>query len=88
MKHIKKENKEKPISKDKVYKIMVAVNKDLLSNYLKASLYELKESTWFALVRGKEKFYSGKLTKEKYDMMERQAYNLFDMIDHRIQLAK
>ena len=86
MKSNKGRKKKKSISARKAYKIMVEVNEGLLSDYLKASLCELKESTWMSLIRNRVKLYSGKLTKERYDMMEEQAVNLFAMIDEEESL--
>ena len=76
---------EKSISKREVRKIMVGVNKKVLSDYLRGSLYELRESTRIALNRGRDKFNSGEITEERHSLMEQQAHNLFDIIDTDIE---
>ena len=72
---------EKSISRKEAHKIMVGVNRKVVSDYLRGSLHELRESTRMALNQGRDEFNSGNMTKERHDLMEQQAHNLFDMID-------
>lgn len=72
---------ERPISRKEAHEIMVGVNKKIVSDYLRGSLYELRESTRIALNHGGDEFSSGNITKERHSLMEQQAHNLFDMID-------
>jgi len=82
---MKNTNGKKNISARKAHKIMVGVNRRVVSDYLRGSLYELRESTWMAIVRGKNKFYKGKMTRENLDLMEDMGFNLMDIIDRRVQ---
>lgn len=85
MKNSKEKKKKENISTSEVHKIMVEINKDIVSRHIKASLCELKESTWMGLVRGKNKFYKGRMSREKLDLMGKMGYNLMGIIDQKMK---
>jgi len=79
----KKLNVKSPIPRRKAYKIIMKANEEIIAHCVDASLLELKENALNSILRGREEYKKGEITRKECVTIEKQKNHLFKLVDKR-----